>query len=435
MSKVRNILSSKDILLKISFTIFMLFIFRILSYIPVPLFNTTQIKELFSANSESFFAILNNFTGQALSRFSILSLGISPYITASIVVELLQMVIPQLKEWNEQGEAGKAKVNKSTRYLAIVFAMVQALLLLLGASEGRGNIFISSYEGGYGSGYFYMVLTITAGSCIAILIADLITQKGIGNGTSMLIAAGIVISIPTMFTVMWNKYIIMQGGIGILWFIIITLLWVSIIFGVVYMQTSNRKIPIQYANVRGKSDSNIPMQLNNAGVIPVIFASTILSVPLTISGFLSKSTASGAGYWINNIFNYQKPIGFMLYVILIIVFSFFYSFLQIDPNKIAENLSKSNAYIPGVRPGEETKNYIARLLFKITVIGTTYLVILATLPIITGWIFGLEGREAQAITLGGTSILIVVGVAIETAQQIEAQSEEDSYEGIFGENN
>lgn len=198
------------------------------------------------------------------------------------------------------------------------------------------------------------------------------------------------------------------------------------------MQTATRKIPIQYANRQGKSDANIPMKLNSAGVIPVIFASTILSIPLTITGFISSGTTSGAGFWIDQIFNYQQPIGFIIYVLLIVLFSFFYSFLMIDPNKISENLSKSNAYIPGVRPGEDTKNYIAKLLFKITVIGTAYLVILAILPILTSLIFGLKGQEASAISLGGTSLLIIVGVAIETSQQIEADSEQESYEGIFG---
>ena len=301
----------------------------------------------------------------------------------------------------------------------MLFRSVQGAALLLGASSGPGNIFVIGYDGNRTMGFIYMTLAITAGTAIAIWIGDLITAKGIGNGTSILIVAGIVTSIPTMFIAMWNKYILVGGSkpvasIGILWFIIITLLYFAILFGVVYMQTATRKIPIQYANRQGKSDANIPMKLNSAGVIPVIFASTILSIPLTITGFISKSTTSGAGFWIDQIFNYQQPIGFIIYVLLIILFSFFYSFLMIDPNKISDNLSKSNAYIPGVRPGEDTKNYIAKLLFKITVIGTAYLVILAILPIMTSLIFGLKGQEASAITLGGTSLLIIVGVAIET---------------------
>lgn len=438
MNRIKRILSNKDILLRFAITLVILLVFRIVSYIPVPLFNVSSITAMFEA-SGSFFAILNNYSGQALQRFSILSLGISPYITASIVVQLLQMVVPSIKEWSLQGETGTQKINRTTRYLAIVLAAVQGAALLLGASSGPGNIFVIGYDGNRTMGFIYMTLAITAGTAIAIWIGDLITAKGIGNGTSILIVAGIVTSIPTMFIAMWNKYILVGGSkpvasIGILWFIIITLLYFAILFGVVYMQTATRKIPIQYANRQGKSDANIPMKLNSAGVIPVIFASTILSIPLTITGFISKSTTSGAGFWIDQIFNYQQPIGFIIYVLLIILFSFFYSFLMIDPNKISDNLSKSNAYIPGVRPGEDTKNYIAKLLFKITVIGTAYLVILAILPIMTSLIFGLKGQEASAITLGGTSLLIIVGVAIETSQQIEADSEQESYPnvGILG---
>jgi preprotein translocase subunit SecY len=262
-----------------------------------------------------------------------------------------------------------------------------------------------------------------------IWLAGLITKKGVGNGTSLLIVAGIVTSLPTMWTTLWTKYITNgTSGWSIVWFIVIMLLYFGILLGVVYMQIATRKIPVQYANRQGKSDSNIPMKLNSAGVIPVIFAQTIMSIPLT---FASLSGGSTGNTWINNIFSSQKPIGFIIYVILIIVFTFFYSFMQINPEKIANNLSKSNAYVPGVRPGQDTQDFVAKLLFKITVIGTTYLVLLAILPILTSVVFGFQGNEAQAITLGGTSLLIIVGVAIETTQQIETDASQTDYAGIF----
>jgi preprotein translocase subunit SecY len=384
--------------------------------------------------SGSFFAILNNFTGQALQRFSILALGISPYITASIVIQLLQMVIPAIKEIAETGEAGKAKLNRWTRILAIVLAFIQGLALILGTSTGQGSVFHPRYEGNDVIGHIYMAITIAAGTAFAIWIADMVTKKGIGNGTSLLIVAGIVTSIPTMFSVMWQYYIIEKtnGNWSYVWFIVITLLYLGILLAVVFMESAQRKIPIQYANRQGKSDANIPMKLNSAGVIPVIFASTILSIPMTITGFFTQNVTSGVGYWINQIFGYTNPIGFILYVVLIVIFSFFYSFLQIDPGKIADNLSKSNAFIPGVRPGEDTKNFIAKLLFKVTIIGTAYLVVLAILPIVTSAIFGLKGAAGQAIILGGTSLLIIVGVAIETVEQLETDAEQDEYKGIFG---
>lgn len=423
-------------MLRLAFTLFILLVVRIASHITVPLFDAAAIKE-FMANSGSFVAILNNFSGQALERFSIMSLGISPYITASIAIQLLQMVVPSFKEMSEQGETGKQKLNQITRYLAIVLAFVQAFALILGVTAGRpGGIIIPGLEASVVDRfrylfYIYMALVMTAGSALTIWLADMITKKGIGNGTSMMIVAGIVTSLPAMWTTLWTKYITNgSGGWDIVFFIIIMLLYFAILLGVVYVQIATRKIPVQYANRQGKSDSNIPMKINSAGVIPVIFAQTILSIPLSIAGFTGNTNANLTD-WLENIFSSQKPIGFILYVALIVVFSFFYSFLTIDPGKISDNLSKSNAYIPGIRPGEDTKDFVARLLFKITVIGTVYLVVLAILPILTGIVFGFSGAEAQAITLGGTSLLIIVGVAIETTQQVEADASQTEYSGIF----
>jgi preprotein translocase subunit SecY len=434
--RIKRILSNKTVMLRLAFTLFILLVVRIASHITVPLFDAAAIKE-FMTNSGSFVAILNNFSGQALERFSIMSLGISPYITASIAIQLLQMVIPTFKEWSEQGETGKQRLNQITRYLAIGLAFIQAFALILGVTAGRpGGIIIPGLEAAVVDRfrylfYIYMALVMTAGSALTIWLADMITKKGIGNGTSMLIVAGIVTSLPAMWTTLWSKYIANgSGGWDIVFFIIILLLYFAILLGVVYVQIATRKIPVQYANRQGKSDSNIPMKINSAGVIPVIFAQTILSIPLSIAGFTGQSNTTLVE-WIENIFSSQKPIGFILYVALIVVFSFFYSFLTIDPGKISNNLSKSNAYIPGIRPGEDTKDFIARLLFKITVIGTVYLVVLAILPILTGIVFGFSGGEAQAITLGGTSLLIIVGVAIETTQQVEADASQTEYSGIF----
>ncbi|MBN2300235.1 MAG: preprotein translocase subunit SecY [Acholeplasmataceae bacterium] len=422
-------------MIKLAITLLILFVVRLASHITVPLFNTEAIVQ-FMQDSGSFVAILNNFSGQALQRFSIMSLGISPYITASIAVQLLQMVIPTLKEWTEQGETGKLKSNQLTRYIAIALAFIQGLALILGISV-NGSVLITSLEASVVEQYryffyIYMALVITGGTALAIWLADLINKKGVGNGSSMLIVAGIVTSLPTMMTTLWSKYITNgTGGWDIVYFIIILLLYFGILFGVVYMQISTRKIPVQYANRQGKSDSNIPMKLNSGGVIPVIFAQTIMSIPISIIGYASLSSTSGLGGWLYNIFSSNRPLGFILYVLLIVVFSFFYSFLTINPEKISHNLSKSNAYVPGVRPGQDTQDYIAKLLFKITVIGTLYLVVLAVIPIFTSVIFGFTGTEASAIRLGGTSLLIIVGVAIQTTQQVETDASQSEYSGIF----
>jgi len=421
--RLATILSNKKVMIRLAITLGLLIIFRFVSHITIPLFNSDAITRAIQAEG-SFFAILNNFTGGALGRFSVVALGISPYITASIVIQLLQMVIPSVKEWSEQGDEGKQKISRYTKYLAIFLAFIQGLALILGASQ-NGSIFVPYITKPNGFLYVYMALVIAGGTAFSIWIADLITKKGIGNGTSLLITIGITSGMPAMFNTLGNTYLKDPKVTNILIFSSVILLYLVILFGVVYLQIASRKIPIQYANrQQGKHDSNIPIKLNSAGVMPVIFASTIMSIPLTFWQLFKQNTNDSD--WIIQIFSSDKPIGFIFYIFLIVIFSFFYSFMTIDPGKIAENLSKSNAYIRGIRPGEDTKNYIARVLFKITVIGTMYLVLLAIIPII-GVILGLP----SSVTLGGTGLLIVVGVATETTQQVETDAEQAQYSGIF----
>lgn len=431
LQRIKNILANKSVMIRTGITLLIILVFRIASYIPIPLFNVALVTSNESWGS-GFLGILNSYTGQALSRFSVLSLGISPYITASIAVQLLQMVIPQMKEWQEEGDAGKAKTSRLTKYLALVLGFAQALLLILGTGV-RGSQLQAGVEDNFFN-YFYMALVVTAGTALTIWLADLITSKGVGNGSSILISVGVMTSIPVMIGTLDAKYGHTGNGWDIVLYIIVLLLYVLILLGVVYMNIAKRKIPISYSNRQGvlKSDSNIPLKINSAGVLPVIFASTLMSVPLTIIGFIEGSnTSSAASQWINAIFNYQQPVGFILYVILIVVFSFFYTFMVTNPHKIADNLSKSNAYIPGVRPGEDTKNYIARILFKVTVLGTIYLVVLAVLPILTSIIFGFTGAAGANITLGGTGLLIIVGVAADTTTQMEAAANQETYQGLF----
>jgi preprotein translocase subunit SecY len=433
MYRIKAIFSNVQLLKRIGITLALLFIFRITTWIPIPLIDTSSISEFISGND--FLAILNNFTGNALGRFSIMAMGISPYITASIVVQMLQMdIVPVLKEWSEQGETGKQKLNKLTRILGLVLAFVQSLVLLLGLGVA-GSEFLPDILSPSPILYIYMSLVVTAGAAFAMYIADLITRKGIGNGTSLLIVAGIITSLPSMITLLWGKYITSgNGGWDIVLFIAVILIYLAVLLGVTFLELAKRRIPIQYANRQagqGKTNSDLPIKLNTAGVIPVIFASTILSIPLSISGMFGLNTSSSLGSWLDQIFNYQQPIGFVLYIGLIVVFTFFYSFLMLNPEKVADNLSKSNAYIPGVRPGLDTQNYIAKLMFKITLLGTVYLVILAAMPIVTAIVFGFNSQESQAIVLGGTSLLIVVGVAIETTNQVETQANNQEYKGIF----
>src|SRR5690554_1969651 len=425
--RLATVLSNKKVMIRLAITLALLLVFRFVSHIPIPLFNSESISALINQEG-SFFTIINNFTGGALGRFSVLALGISPYITASIVMQLLQMVLPSVKEWAEQGEEGKQKVNRITRILAIVLAFIQGLALIIG-TDNNGSIFVPSIVSPSPFLYIYMALIVAAGTAFTIWLADLITKYGVGNGTSLLIAIGITSSMPAMFTSLGQTYLgdNLTVGNGLI-FASVILIYLAILLGVVYLQIATRKIPIQYANRPsarvGKNESNIPIKLNSAGVIPVIFASTIMTIPLTFAQLFSSNVNDGG--WLVQIFSSEKPIGFVIYVFLIVVFSFFYSFMQIDPEKIADNLSKSNAYIKGVRPGEDTKNYIARVLFKVTIIGTIYLVLLAIIPIIAV-IAGLP----SSITLGGTGLLIIVGVATETTQQVETDAEQTTYGGIF----
>lgn len=422
---------NKKLILMIAFTAFALLVWRFGTKITIPLFDVDK-----GEINGNLFGFLDIFTGNALSQFSILALGISPYITSSIVVQLLQMdIIPQFKEWAEEGEAGRAKLNQWTRYIALLLAFVQSVTIIVGlANSPTGSMYFDVTDLNAFS-YLYMALVMTAGTAFVMWLADQITMHGIGNGGSMLIVAGIVSAFPSMFTELWSTFITIEERTAwdIIQFIIVAIMFVLIIVAVVWFEGIQRKIPVQYANrpgyakLSGRQDSSIPIKLNSASVIPVIFASTILSIPLTILNFVRNgATVSGTDWW-TIIFSTNQPIGFVIYILLIFVFSFFYSFLQIDPDKMAENLKKQNAYIPTCKPGEETADFISRVLFKVTLLGATYLAILAALPIIFTWAFGLPA----SVSIGGTSIMIVVGVAIETAKQIKQESESQEYHGFL----
>lgn len=431
--------NAKKIVKMLLFTALFLLVFRMGYWVTLPFIEVNLTEPV-------DFGFLNALSGGALGHFSVLCLGISPYITASIVVQLLQMdIIPVLKEWTEEGEAGKQKLNQLTRYLALGLAFVQALTLTIGISLNYNDIYFIAEMGDVSKPilFIYLALVATAGTAFALWLAELITKHGIGNGTSMLICAGILASFPGMFKDLASQYIGNEETRNIFVFVFVVILLIAIIVFIVFMEGAQRKIPIQYANrpaagtFRGKNDSNIPIKLNSASVIPVIFASTLMSLPTTIISLAALDTTTGAGKVLNQIFSTTSTIdgnvtinigGFVLYILLIFIFSFFYSFLQMDPEKMANNLQKQNAYVPGVRPGEETASYISRVLFKITVVGATYLTLIAIIPTVCSAIFDLPA----SVQVGGTSLIIVVGVAIETAKQLKTQKQEKQYRGFMG---
>ena len=306
------------------------------------------------------------------------------------------------------------------------------MTLVVGVTVSYNGLFFGVGTPSGAMTYIYLALVMTAGTGFVLWLADRITKKGVGNGTSLMIVVGIIASYPDMISDLMNAYIYDEsaGTKGIFIFIGVILLMIVIILGVVFMEAAQRKVPIQYSNrpssatFSGRNDSNIPIKLNSASVIPVIFASTLMSLPTTISNFLSAGTAKSI---LTDVFSTTKPIGFTLYMILIVVFTFFYSFLQMSPDKMAENLQKQNAYVPGVRPGDETAAYFSRVLFKINVVGAIYLCVLAALPIIMTWIFALP----SSVQVGGTGLIIVVGVAVETAKQIKTSTQEKQYRGFM----
>lgn len=431
----------KKLILGILFTALCILIWRIGVHIQLPF-----VEYNVSSSDESIFGFLDIFSGGALQSFSIVALGISPYINASIIIQLLQMdIVPQFKEWAEEGEAGKEKLNRWTRYIALLLAFVEGLALIVGYQVSYGYNFFEFVPNTEFTlfTYVYMALIVTAGTAFMLWLSDQVTVHGVGNGASIFIVVGIIASFETMIGSLKTYFLdpatskyALDGVLtwkNIVFFILVLILFIAIIIGVVFMEGLQRKIPIQYANrpaqskLLGAQDSNIPLKLNSASVIPVIFASTLLSFPTTIINFIEQSGKTISEWW-TIVFSYQKPIGFAIYVILIFVFSFFYSFMQINPDKISDNLKKQNAYIPGVKPGEATAQYISKVLFKITLLGATYLTVLAALPMLVGLIFT---DLPASVQIGGTSLMIVVGVAIETYKQIKTASQSQEYHGFM----
>ena len=447
MAKVKTSSNVKKLVIAILITFALLILFRLGAFITLPFINHDVIGASAGQSVNIDFGFLDVFTGGALSSYSILCLGISPYITASIVTQLLQMdIVPRFKELAEEGEEGKQKLNQYTRYIALGLAFVQALTLAVGIQVNyNGALFVANdFVNDYlGMVCIFAALVATAGTAFCLWLSELITSKGFGNGSSMLIVAGILATFPQMFVELWAQLIATEETKNIFVFILVIVMLLAVIVFIVFMEGAQRKIPVQYANrpaaasFSGRSDSNIPIKLNSASVIPVIFASTLMSLPAVVIQVLNLDPHTGAGYWLNQIFTTTSndagnvtinSIGFALYILLIVVFSFFYSFLQLSPDKMSENLQKQNAYIPGVRPGEETTGYISRVLFKITVVGATYLAIVAILPILMTVLFDLPS-SAQ---IGGTSLIIVVGVAIESWNQIKQANQEKQYRGFIG---
>lgn len=392
--------TNSDLRKRILFTLGALLIFIIGTGVPVP--GTTNITK-----NLGFLELINAMGGGSLKNFSIFALGVSPYITASIIIQLLEMdIVPYFTELSKEGPVGRRKLNQITRYVGIVFAFIEGYAFsfaFLGAS--------SAFE------YLYVATILTAGTAFCLWLGDQITQKGIGNGISLMIMAGIIATLPTMFQTAFTSLVIPNDLTwGIIKFAIFVILYFVIIIGVIYVQEAERRIPLQYANKTtgsyGSEQSFLPIKLNTASVIPVIFASSLLAIPATIANFVNND---GFTKFVGTYLDYSKPVGFILYIVLIFFFGYFYTFLQLKPEDVAENLKNNGGYIPGVRPGKETEEYVSHTLSRITIVGTILLIILAIIPII----FTSVTKLPSSVSIGGTGLLIVVGVALETYKQLE----------------
>ena len=425
---LKEAFQTKDIRSRIFFTLALLIVFRIGTHITVPGVDAAAIQNLASTG---LFSLLNTFGGGALSQYSIFALGVSPYITASIVVQLLQMdIIPKFTEWSKQGEVGRRKLNQVTKYLAVFLAFVQSIGISIGFNQ-LSNLGLIKNPGI--TTYLIIALIMTAGSMFVIFIGDSITQHGIGNGTSLIIFSGIVARIPVDLMTFYQERFVDAGDqliSNIIFAVALLVAMVLLIIFVVFIQQAERRIPIQYSKRATGSNqaAHLPLKINSAGVIPVIFASSFMMTPQTILGFFAANHSGATWYTVlNTLFNFREPIGAVIYTILIIVFTYFYALIQINPEKMAENLQRSGAYIPSVRPGKGTEDYITSMLMRLSTVGALFLGLIALLPIIASSLWNLP----DSLALGGTSLLIVVGTALDTAKQIEGRMVKRNYQGFI----
>jgi len=426
---ISNFMRVRDIRNKIIFTLLMLIVFRIGTFIPVPNVDANVLKATDEFNLVGF---LNTFGGGALKNFSIFAMGIMPYITASIIVQLLQMdVVPKFAEWAKQGEVGRRKLAQFTRYFTIILAFIQSFAMSFGFNRMYGGSLIK--EEGILT-YVTIAIVLTAGTAFLVWLAEQITAHGVGNGISVVIFAGIVAALPTGMNQIFAQQIEGAGDklfINIVVLALLVLVLLAVVVGVIYVQQALRKSPIQYAKrVTGRNQqtggqqTHLPLKVNAAGVIPVIFSVAFIVTPRTLATFFGQNDVTT---FIENTFDYTKPVGMIIYVALIVAFTYFYAFVQVNPENVADNLKKQGAYIPGIRPGENTQAYLTSVLYRLTFVGAIFLTVIAVMPILFINFMNLPA----SVQIGGTSIIIVVGVALETMKQLESQLVKRHYKGFM----
>ncbi len=424
-----NIFKVEDLRRRILFTLMMLVIFRIGSFIPVPNTNA-EVLQMLMERTQGVFGLINAFSGGAFTNFSIFAMGIMPYITASIIVQLLTMdVVPAFARWAKEGEVGRRKLAQFTRYFTIGLGLIQSI----GLAVGFNNYAAGFVEDQSIWSYALISLTLTAGTAFLMWMGEQITDKGIGNGISILIFAGIIAAIPGHASAIYTTLFV-EGNqlfLGILKSVGVLLAVVLVVVGVIYIQQGVRRIPVQYTKrvvgrkMYGGQSTHIPLKVNAAGVIPVIFALALMMFPVTIASFWQGHVVAD---WIQANFDYTRSaLGMVLYVILIIGFTYFYTFVQINPIQLADQMKKNGGFIPGIRPGKTTSTYLTKLMNRLTLTGSVFLAAVSILPIFFISFAGLP----ESVQIGGTSLLIVVGVALETMKTIESQLIKRHYKGFM----
>ena len=422
LSQLKQAWKIKDVRKKILYTLMMIVIFRIGATIPVPGVDTSIIKEMVGNNS--LLSLYNMFTGGAFSNFTLFALGIGPYITASIILQLLTIGFESLDELQKSGEEGKKKINKYTKYTALVLALIQAIGITLGVIKGlralkTDNIFFIST----------IILTLVSASMLLMWIGDKITEKGLGNGSSIIIFVGIISRVPVDIMSAINK--VQNGSLAIWAAVMLVVVILITIMAVTYIQEATRKIPVQYAKrvvgrkTYGGQSSHIPMKVNQSGVIPVIFASSLLAFPQTIAMFMGADAQN----FVQTYLSPNSDIGFWIFrsleVLLIVFFAYFYTTVSFNTEDIANNMKNNGGFIPGIRPGKPTVDYLNRILSRLTLAGAIFLAIISLIPAFVTHFMNVQ------MNLAGTSLLIVVGVALELKKQLESNLVMRSYQGFL----
>ena len=416
LSELSNILKITELRQKIIFTLVMFSVFRLGTHIPVPGVNAAVIEQLFT--SGNLFGLLDMFSGGALSKFSIFAMSITPYINASIIMQLLTVVVPKFEQWSKEGEEGRKKITQITRYGTVGLGFIQAIGMAFGLKVAIINPSFANI--------LIIALTLTAGTTFLMWLGEQITDKGIGNGISLIIFAGIVSRLPDGIFTMYQY--VTAGTINIFNVFLFLLIAVVMIVFVIMIQQGQRRIPVQYAKrvvgrkMYGGNSTHIPLKVNQAGVIPIIFASSVLMFPVTIAQFIEVPWVKTVAGW----FAWGTPLQTTLYALLIIFFTYFYTAVTMNISDMAENMKKHGGFIPGIRPGKPTADYLDRVMTRITLAGSIFLAIIAILPNFVGAVTNIQG-----VYFGGTALLIVVGVALDTMKQIEALVLMRHYQGFM----